>query len=96
MAAALPGRLLVRLMRSGLAALLALAFLLIDLPVTLHAAAWDTLAFSLKVTDFSPLLSWYQFSLSQLVGRQAGDRGADRDGDVEAKRRAHRMNPAAS
>ncbi|WP_296660266.1 hypothetical protein [Thiobacillus sp. 0-1251] len=64
MAAALPGRLLVRLMRSGLAALLALAFLLIDLPVTLHAAAWDTLAFSLKVTDFSPLLSWYQFSLS--------------------------------
>lgn len=63
-AAALPGRLLVRLIRAGLAVLLALAFLLIDLPVTLHAAAWDTLAFSLEVTDFSPLLSWYQFSLS--------------------------------
>ncbi|MFH1816305.1 MAG: hypothetical protein ABIK08_15150 [Pseudomonadota bacterium] len=64
MAAALPGRLTLRLMRAGLAALLALAFLLIDLPLTLHAAAWDDLAYSLKVTDFSPLLSWYQFSLS--------------------------------
>ncbi|MHB1077179.1 hypothetical protein [Thiobacillus sp.] len=63
-AAALPGRLPVRLIRAGLAVLLALAFLLIDLPVTLHAAAWDSLAFSLKVTDFSPLLAWYQFNQS--------------------------------
>lgn len=63
-AAALPRRAALRLIRSGLAALLALAFLLIDLPVTLHAAAWDTLVFSLKVTDFSPLLTWYQFSQS--------------------------------
>ncbi|MHB1176685.1 MAG: hypothetical protein ACYCZJ_16365 [Sulfuriferula sp.] len=64
MAAALPGRLPIRLIRAGLAVLLALAFLLIDLPLTLHAAAWDDLAYSLKVTDFSPLLAWYQFSLS--------------------------------
>jgi len=64
MAAALPGRLSLRLIRAGLAALLALAFLLVDLPVTLHAAAWDTLAYSLKVTDFSPLLAWYRFGQS--------------------------------
>lgn len=64
MAAALPGRLPIRLIRAGLAVLLALAFLLIDLPVTLHAAAWDDLAYSLKVTGFSPLLAWYQFNQS--------------------------------
>lgn len=62
--ASLPGRPLLRLIRSGLAVLLALAFLLIDLPATLHAATWDTLAFSLNMTDFSPLLSWYQFNQS--------------------------------
>lgn len=63
-AAALPGRLSLRLIRVGLAVLLALAFLLVDIPITLHAAAWDTLAYGLKVTDFSPLLFWYQFSQS--------------------------------
>ena len=63
-AAALPGKLDLRLMRFGLAALLALGFLIIDLPITLHAIAWDMIIYSLGVEDFSPLLVWYQFTQS--------------------------------
>ena len=63
-AAALPGKLDLRLMRFGLAALLALGFLIIDLPITLHAIAWDMIIYSLGVADFSPLLVWYQFTQS--------------------------------
>ncbi|MHB1186970.1 hypothetical protein [Thiobacillus sp.] len=63
-AAALPGNLAVRLKRFGLAALLALGFLVIDLPLTLHAVAWDMITYSLGVNDFSPLLAWYQFTQS--------------------------------
>lgn len=64
MAAALPGQIVVRLTRLGLAALLALGFLVIDLPVTLHAIAWDTLAYDVKLNDFSPLLAWNRFMQS--------------------------------
>jgi len=63
-AAALPGQVAVRLTRFGLAALLALGFLVIDLPITLHAIAWDTLAYDVKLNDFSPLLVWNQFMQS--------------------------------
>lgn len=60
-AGALPGRPTLRLIRFGLAALLALSFLVIDLPLTLHAVAWDMLTYSLGVNDFSPLLAWFGF-----------------------------------
>lgn len=40
-AAALPGRIAIRLARFDRAKLLALAYLFIDLPLTLHAVAWD-------------------------------------------------------
>lgn len=63
-AAALPGRFVARLLRFGLAALLALGFLAIDLPVTLYAVAWDMLAYSAGLNDFSPLLAWNQFMQS--------------------------------
>lgn len=63
-AAALPGKPAVRLARFGLAALLALGFLVVDLPVTLHAVAWDTLTYSVKLNDFSPLLAWNRFMQS--------------------------------
>lgn len=63
-AGALPGRPTLHLIRFGLAALLALSFLVIDLPLTLHAVAWDMLTYSLGVNDFSPLLTWYQFTQS--------------------------------
>ncbi len=64
MAAALPGRVAARLTRFGLAALFALGFLVVDLPVTLHALSWDTLAYDVKLNDFSPLLAWNQFMQS--------------------------------
>lgn len=63
-AAALSGRLLARLARFGLAALLALGFLAIDLPITLHAIAWDMVTYSIGLKDFSPLLAWNQFMQS--------------------------------
>lgn len=63
-AAAPPGNPAIRLARFGLAALLTLGFLVVDLPVTLHAVAWDTLTYSVKLNDFSPLLAWNQFMQS--------------------------------
>ena len=60
-AAALPGRLAVRLMRLVIAILLALGFLVIDLPLTLYAYVWDMLIDSLAPNGFSPLLAWHEF-----------------------------------
>lgn len=60
-AAALPGKLSQRLMRFVLAALFALGFLVVDLPLALHAIAWDMLTYSLGMNDFSPLLVWLAF-----------------------------------
>ena len=60
-AGALPGRPAVRLMRSVIAILLALGFLVIDLPLTLYAYVWDMLIDSLAPNGFSPLLAWHQF-----------------------------------
>ena len=61
LAAALPGRLVQRITRFGIAALLALGFLILDLPLTLYAYVWDMLVDSLDPTGFSPLLVWHEF-----------------------------------
>lgn len=60
-AAALPGRIAARLTRSAVAALFALGFLLIDLPLTLYAYVWDMLVDSLNPNGFYPLLAWHEF-----------------------------------
>ena len=60
-AAALPGRVAARLTRLGVAVLLALGFLVIDLPLTLYAYVWDLLVDSLDPNGFSPLLAWHEF-----------------------------------
>lgn len=60
-ASALPGRPAVRLMRLVIAILLALGFLVIDLPLTLYAYVWDMLIDSLDRNGFSPLLAWHEF-----------------------------------
>lgn len=60
-AAALPGKFVQRLIQFGLATLFALGFLVIDLPLALHAIAWDMLTYSLGMDDFSPLLAWLAF-----------------------------------
>ena len=60
-AAALPGRVAARLARFGVAVLLALGFLVIDLPLTLYAYVWDILIVSLDPNGFSPLLAWHEF-----------------------------------
>ncbi|MHB1215316.1 MAG: hypothetical protein ACYCY9_10045 [Thiobacillus sp.] len=64
LAVALPGRLAIRLMRFVLAVLLALGALFIDLPLALHAIAWDMITYNLGVHDFSPYLAWLQFTQS--------------------------------
>ena len=60
-AVALPGTLLTRIAASALAALLALGFLLLDLPLTLFAFTWDILVDGLEPDRFSPLLRWHEF-----------------------------------
>ena len=60
-AAALPGRGVARLTRFGIAALLSLGFLVIDLPLTLYAYVWDMLVQKLDPTRFSLLLAWHEF-----------------------------------
>lgn len=61
-ALAWPGRLSARLCRLGIAIGLGLLFLVIDIPLTLHAVVWDLIVFQLGVKDFSPLLTWWQFT----------------------------------
>lgn len=60
-AAALPGPLAVRLLRFSIGVLLALGFLVIDLPLTLYAYVWDILVDSLDPNGFSVLLAWHEF-----------------------------------
>jgi hypothetical protein len=52
------------LLRFGFAALFAMGFLAIDLPITLHAVAWDMITYSIGLNDFSPLLAWNKFMQS--------------------------------
>jgi hypothetical protein len=58
---ALPGALHTRIAAFALAALLAVGFLLVDLPVTLHAYVWDMFVDNLDPDRFSPLMVWHEF-----------------------------------
>jgi hypothetical protein len=58
---ALPGAWFARLAAFALAALLAFGFLLLDLPLTLHAYVWDIFIDNLEPERFSPLMSWHEF-----------------------------------
>jgi hypothetical protein len=60
---ALPGRPLARAGAVALAALLAFAFLLLDLPLTLFAYVWDMMVAKLEPGRASPLLLWHAFLL---------------------------------
>ena len=55
-AIALPGALRTRMFAFMLATLLALGFLIVDLPLTLHAYVWDIFVDHLEPDRFSPLL----------------------------------------
>lgn len=61
LAVAWPGSLMLRLVRGGLALVLAIGFLLIDLPVTLYAYVWDMYIYAFAPEQFSPLLVWHEF-----------------------------------
>jgi len=58
---ALPGAIRTRILAFALAALLAFGFLLVDLPVTLHAYVWDMFIDNLDPDRFSPLMVWHEF-----------------------------------
>ena len=61
LAGAAPGRATTRLVRGALAIALGMVFLLIDLPVTLHAYVWDMYRDYYDPARFSPLLIWHEF-----------------------------------
>lgn len=61
LAGAWPGRMVIRSLRVAVAAMLGIAFLLIDLPVALHAYVWDMFQTYYDPHGFSPLLVWHQF-----------------------------------
>lgn len=61
LAGAWPGRIAARCLRVAIAAMLGAAFLLIDLPVTLHAYIWDMFHAHYDPQGFSPLLAWHEF-----------------------------------
>lgn len=58
---ALPGMSINRLVAFGLAAVFALGFLVLDLPLTLHAYVWDLFVDNLEPDRFSPLMLWHEF-----------------------------------
>jgi hypothetical protein len=55
-----PAQWRVRLARLMLAAALGLVFLMVDLPVTLHAYVWDMFVYHYDPQVFSPLLAWHE------------------------------------
>lgn len=61
LAAAWPGKFATRLLRIAIAMMLGMAFLLIDIPVTLHAYVWDMYIYAFDPSYFSPLLIWHEF-----------------------------------
>lgn len=61
LAGAWPGRIATRLLRAATGAALGVAFLLIDLPLTLHAYIWDMFHARYDPQAFSPLLAWHKF-----------------------------------
>ena len=58
---ALPGTMHTKILAFALAALLAFGFLLIDVPVTLHAYVWDMFIDNLQPDRFSLLMVWHEF-----------------------------------
>lgn len=58
---ALPGAMHTKILAFALAALLAFGFLLIDVPVTLHAYVWDMFIDNLQPDRFSLLMVWHEF-----------------------------------
>ena len=60
---ALPGSVAARAVAGALAGLLAFCFLLLDLPLSLFAYAWDMVVANLEPDRFSPLLMWHAFLL---------------------------------
>ena len=62
--AAWPGPIATRLIRLGIALALGLLFLIVSLPLTLHAVIWDMLTNQVPSDDFSPLLAWLHFMQS--------------------------------
>lgn len=61
LALALPGGIVTRVAAFGLAALLALGFLVLDVPLTLHAHIWNVFIDNLDPDRFSPLMIWHEF-----------------------------------
>lgn len=61
LAGAWSGRIAIRSLRVAVAATLGVAFLLIDLPVTLYAYIWDMFHAHYDPQGFSPLLVWHEF-----------------------------------
>ncbi|WP_018079626.1 hypothetical protein [Thiobacillus denitrificans] len=61
LALALPARIHVRAAVFALAALFAAAFLVVDLPLTLHAYVWDIFIDNLEPERFSMLMAWHEF-----------------------------------
>lgn len=61
LALALPARIHVRALAFVLAAVFAAAFLVIDLPLTLHAYVWDMFIDNLEPDRFSLLMAWHEF-----------------------------------
>lgn len=61
LAGAAPGRATIRLIRGALAIALGMVFLLVDLPVTLHAYVWDMYRDYYDPARFSALLIWHEF-----------------------------------
>ena len=64
LAAAWPGPFVTRLIRLGIALTLGLLFLIVSVPLTLHAVIWDMLIYQVGSDDFSPLLVWHRFMQS--------------------------------
>lgn len=58
---ALPGGRAARLLAFLLAALFAIVFLMVDLPLTLHAYVWDIFIDNLEPDRVSPLMIWHVF-----------------------------------
>lgn len=61
LAAAWPGKFAARLLRIAIAMTLAISFMLIDIPVTLHAYVWDMYIYAYDPNHFSSLLIWHEF-----------------------------------
>lgn len=60
LAGAWPGRIAIRIIRVALALVLGMVFLLIDLPLTLHAYVWDMYRDYYDPQRISPLLIWHE------------------------------------